>query len=418
MIPKPIRELIRASRRTAREFGAALEEVGQLLRERQSHHQPNPVRVPVRARNTSTGHPLHGARSPHSGSNRFNSSYSRHFSTGRVASANSIKSSFINANIFQRYPTAASFKPKYSISNTFKAALYQTQPFRTATRAQVRVGFGLYTNFPRHNARMFSTFGPNVTRQAVENLSQNIRMMFLKGGELGSNYAHSNVAQSTPVAYLTNDESFADRDIRLASRVSETSGAFESGSIVEFDMTAPTIAPNFPISGFFDDEFEQDLTAFHISTVEHQKRVVKDVKLFKENIGSTSFKFNKAKMRLRFYCPNCDVVKMERLLAESGISTGLVYRNTEPDSFSDTDSGSDSEFSGPDMVSDSSTSSSCSILSTSASSSPSTSSLRSDYFLVEPLSSSGTGTDSVLSSSSEYFEADTSFPITATAIRV
>lgn len=399
MIPRTLRELIQVSRKTAREFKQALEEVAELIHEKQLEQslQRQPARVPVRNQR-GHGHPLAGNNGR------------RHFSTNRTTNLNfkNISLKFITGNIINH--TSTSLKP--SISKTFKAAVYQTQPFSFSTRSQLTfvrgtIGSGMYRHFPRHNSRMFSTFGPNLTHQVVENLSQNLRMFFLKGGKFSKDCLNADIGNSTRL--ITRDSDLnVDYAIELASRVSEISSSNESGCFVEFDLSTPSISSMIPDSGYFDESNLNNLSNGIENSISLKMKTLNDIKLFQENIGSTSFKYNKARNRLRLYCPNCDVFKMECLLQDVGISTGLVYKNNEINRDDESDSSS-SEFSCPELESDNSLSSTSvesfesvypvsGSISSSILSSTSSDVRPSDYYMLE------TTYGSILSSSDDYFD--------------
>lgn len=348
MIPRKIGEIISASRKTAKEFKQVLEDIAELIREKQLQESLSrePVRVPVRPQNHQ--HPLAGRASR------------RHFSTYTTRNPN-----FKNLN--RNFVTKANLPKsniftKPSISNTLRAAIYQTQPFRTNTRAQLNfirggIGSGMYSHFPRHNARMFSTYGPNLTHLAVKNLSQGIRTLFVKGGKVGSD-----CLTNVNVGSLHSTKLFVENDMKLASMVSETTGLKEDGCFVEFDLSTPSIVSFVPEEGYFDDDLSVKLQDMHEASVKLQANALNDVKLFRENIGSTIYKFDRNRDKLRFYCPNCNVLKMEGLLQDCGISTGIVKKlitskdcgidNSSSASISSSIMMSDSDFSGPDLESD------------------------------------------------------------------
>lgn len=402
MVPNTLKELIRVSRKTAKEFKQAIEDVAELIREKQLNQslQRQPVRVPVRSQHPQ--HPLAGGR----GIQR------RNFSTTRDVNAtfrNAISKNFIRINTGNVSSSASrSFKP--TLSNTFRAVIYQAQPFRTSTRAQINfirggIGSGMYTHFLRHNARMFSTFGPNVTHQAVQNLSQSLRTFFIKGGKFSHDVLTNSSMNHIDVGRLHSNESFANGDIKLASTVSETAGATESGCFVEFNMSTPSVSTLVPESGYFDDDLSMKMEEVYQTSIKLQQKVINDVKLFRENIGSTSYKFDKKRERLRFYCPNCDVVKMESLLQEHGISMGVVKRNEEIKTTYVSNpyySNSNSSISSvPQLESDGTNS----ILSTTDEITDSGNSyVCLDYSAIENTSSSEISVGSILSSSNDYFE--------------
>ncbi|OUT21843.1 hypothetical protein CAS74_002822 [Pichia kudriavzevii] len=347
MLPRVVQELIQASRKTAREFRKALDDVAELLNERQLEQalreRGQPVKVPVR-------------------NAKFNASnISLNFK--------SIRDVRLKQN---------NIRTRISVTNTLRAATYQAQPFRSPIRGC------LFTRGPGsslHNARMYSTFGPNMTHQVIENLSQSIRMLFIKGGETAQNM----MTKESSFKVL-NDDTFAEKDIELAGKVSDFSGLRENGCIVTFDLITPSIQ-YIPDSGFFDNDSSEKFHSIFESSMKHQEKVLNDVQLFRNNIGSTSFKFERKKdrNRLKFYVPSCDLMKMEYLLQEAGIQTAVVLVNREsPTSSFD----NISNYSGPELVSDSDNDS---VLSTDDD--------LSDYF-----ASNSDERVSVLSSSNDYYD--------------
>lgn len=417
MLPNTLRELIRASRRTAKEFKQVIEDVAELIREKQAEHslQREPVRVPIR--NQQHQHPLSGRV------------IRRQFSTTRDASA-----SFKNLNkniLFNIAKTNFKInvnnninKIKPSITNTFKAAIYQNQPFRSAKRVQLNfirggLGSGMYTYFPKHNARMFSTFGPNVTHQAVENLSQSLRTFFIKGGKVSHDCLTNANLHNIDIGHFKSNDDMANKDFKLASTVSETAKSIESGCFVEFDLSTPSIVSLVPESGLFDDDLSSKMEKVYETSIKLQTKVLNDVKLFRDNIGSTSYKFDKNRERLRFYCPNCEVYKMENLLSDAGITMGIVKRNEDTESsnlsslsnsssYYSQFSQSGSELSTPELESDYDSSILSSLGSSNSNRIDDYSYLDMEISAVESISTH----DSILSSSDEYFD------VSSTAIRV
>lgn len=424
MIPNSLRELIRVSRKTAKEFKQAIEDVAELIREKQTEHslQREPVRVPVRNQNQ---HPLAGRV------------IRRQFSTTRNinASVQNFNKNF-NKNLnFNKYNTYNKYnKLSNSISNTFKAAIYQNQnPFRLSTkRTQLNflrnggIGSGMYTYFPKHNARMFSTFGPNVNRQIIENLSLNLRTFFVKGGETGNNFLTNSNLQNINIGILYSNDSLANNDIKLASKVSEISGLHELGCFVEFDLSTNSVSSLLPESGLFDDDLSIKMEKIYENSIRLQQIVFNDIKLFRNNIGSTSYKFDKKREKLRFYCPNCEIYKMENLLQESGITTGLVKKNLSPQPFNGESSNASSNASLDDPFIISSDSSSYYSRFSNTQSSISTPDLESDIDSVLSSTTSSSNVDmgigavveSILSSDSVLSDSDEYFDVSSTAIRI
>lgn len=427
MIPQALRELVQVSRRTAREFKEVLEELGELIGEKQLEQNLQRERIPVRNNNE---HPLSAAarrsrQSGNNGGNRFSSTYSGHFSnTRKFSTTRNIKANIKNplfnntyASSFQNTVKRRTLNNSISLSKTLRAAVYQTQPFKYSSSYTKRpsfirnsnvVGSSMYSHFPKHNARMFSTYGPNMTHQVVENLSQSLRMFFLKGGKLGKDCTSTNSNNSIDgnignnhVYYLSRDnESIANNDLRLASNVGFDD--YDLGCYIEFNLSKTIESSNFfPNSGIFSDDCNDDLEKIIMSNLEYQMKVSKDIKKVKENIGSTSYKFDKARNRLRFYYPNCDVIKMENLLQECEVTTAIVYKNEEI--LENEESDNESEYSIPELESVDSYSS----LSSASLSSELNSVLSSDrYQLIESIDSEdASASESVLSSvSSDYFE--------------
>lgn len=310
MIPRALRELVQASRRTARELRQTLEEVAELLREshlegQQQHQQAQPARVRVRESNNQ--HPL--AR--HAANNR------RHFSTVRpVLAKNNYNNLFNYVKPLKRNPSISTLRSALNGGIGMRSGLGFGFGF-----SRPSVGRGMFSCFPKQSGRMFSTFPTNVTHQIVENMSQNIRMFFLKGGKLSTEMMR---AESGTVKSLMSTEEDA-ADLQLASKFSDVK--LDSGCVIDFDFSDK--AEYGFECGVFDEHsleyFEEVVTVNR----RYQDLVLKDIKTFKEEIGSTSFKYSRSKNRLRFYCPNCDLMKMEMLLREKGVSTGVVRVNND-----------------------------------------------------------------------------------------
>ncbi|GMM30748.1 hypothetical protein DAMA08_034930 [Martiniozyma asiatica (nom. inval.)] len=360
MVSLSLREIISLSRKAARELKNSLEDIGELLRQRQLEGslQRAPVRVPVQSR---PQHPLS------------RSVPRRHFST------NSTRALYISKDI-TFHGCRHLQPPRAVISGTMRRAIYQVQPFRLATRAQLGfinrggVGSGMYGHFARHNARMFSTFGPSVGHQAAQNLSQGIRAMFLKSGEFSVNCMKTN---STGLFLNGSVQAELNANANANANVHANCNVHDGGSFVEFDISTPSIEQYLPEAGFFDEELSKHIESIFTESMRHHQKVLSDVNLFRENIGSPMFKCNKG--RLRFYCPNCETWKLRSLLRDHGITTGYVseMENSSELLRSESESESESEFESSDYGS-----------------------VLSNY---DELSSSTSGSESVLSAS-DYFE--------------
>lgn len=295
MIPRTIREVISASRKAVRDFGRTLEELGEILQQQQQHQRPQkiPLRVPV-----NRGHLPFPNGGPRGGSHR-------NFSTFRAAPTASFQLKFLKAT----------YKP--SLSSTFRSGIYQVQPFR---QNGIKVGKNMYNHFHQHNSRMFSTFG-STTQQAVNNLSQGIRTFVLKGSEFSLNSINK-----LHVGSMNTNKTFAEQDMVLAARFSSSSDALamtDAGSFVEFDVNSKSLEDLLPRAGIFDEDLCEDMAKQMQLVLDYQTQVLSEIGLFRENIGSTSFQCDGG--TLRFYCPNCEPAKMEMLLVENGIKTGVVH---------------------------------------------------------------------------------------------
>lgn len=268
MIPRTLREIITVSRKAVKDLRQTLEDIGELLRE----GERAPVRIPVQRNNNRGGIPF-----PRRQIGR------RQFSTNLRAP---LQPSF-QLRLLQS--TFRSGKPQ--MTNTLRNVLFEVQPFRMGMKGGV--GKNLYRNFPQHNARMFSTFGnPTSAAQAAQNLSQGIRSFLLKSGELTINCSKNKIH----VGSLNTNEDFADEDISMAGRVSNNAYVHELGSFVEFDVRSSSFEDLLPEAGIFDEELSNDFDDRMSLILDYQRKVLTDIGLFKEKIGSTSFKCQNGKL--------------------------------------------------------------------------------------------------------------------------
>lgn len=373
MIPRTLREVITASRKAIRDFKRDLEGLGEFLRE----GERVPVRLPVRGGNNGGRFPIPKRQI---GQRQFSTSVQRPAQPS-----------------FQlRFLQSAYRGGNHPMTNTMRNAIFHVQPFRTGARVGMRGGVGrnMFSHLPHHNSRMFSTFGnASSAAQAAQNLSQGIRSLLLKGSELGINCFETKVH----VGSLNTSEAVAETDMIMAGRVSGNEYVHEMGSFVEFDVNSTSFENLLPKAGIFDEELSADFGGRMEFILDYQRRVLADVVMFRDKIGSTSFKCINGK--LRFYCPNCEASKMEKLLIENGIGTGIVCKMDSLKGFT-----ADMEMSNSDSSSEmrsASMSSYGSVLSTrSSESSGSSGSSRANSVSLD---SSFVG-ESVLSGSDNYFE--------------
>lgn len=312
MIPRTLREIITVSRKAVKDFKRTLEDLGELLRE----GERVPVRIPVQRGNNRPNFPFPRRQL---GNRQFSTSVRR-----------SVQPSF-QLRLLQS--TYRGGKPQ--MTNTFRNVIYQVQPFKIGSRVSLRGGVGknMYNYFQQHNSRMFSTFGSATSAtQAAQNLSQGIRSFILKGGELSINCSKTKIH----VGSMNTNEVFANEDISMAGRVSNDEFVHEFGSFVEFNVNSTSVEDLLPRAGVFDEELSNDFGERMYLILDYQRKVLADIGLFTDKIGSTSFRCLNGK--LRFYCPSCDVNKMETLLIENGIKTGLVYQMENLNNFKSEDS--------------------------------------------------------------------------------
>ncbi|KAH3666796.1 hypothetical protein OGAPHI_003245 [Ogataea philodendri] len=295
MVANKIRELISATRRSARNVRQTLDEIAEQLiaNQRQRQLEVQLERVPVRS--PARSHPLanRGLQGPRYGAVGLSK---RFYSTSR------------------RAPTYIRSATRSSVSSVTKNIVYQVQPFRISARVGCNfVGSSLYSHFPRHNARMFSTYGQSVAAQATHNLTQGLRATLLKGHQLQSQLMSANYNSSQNV-----NKAFVDENMELARGESTADGC-----VVEFNLSLQdqVLPEKFLLDDDILKQFEQ---AYVVNELEHRMLILNDFKRLKEIIGATVIEHLDNKNVIRCHFPNCEVAKMETMLAESGITTGVV----------------------------------------------------------------------------------------------
>lgn len=282
MIPK-LREVIAASRKAARDFKRALEEVGEQLAQRNAHNRTQLRPIPVRGSSRQPGSPLADLQR-------------RHLSTSVMKPA-----------VFARVSRA-------TVSQTSRAVMYRAQPFRTSFRPGC--GSSLYSNFTQHNSRMFSTYGPNITVQAVHNLNQGIRALFLQAAQLQF-HAAACAQHRCLLKPIYGDET------------TSSSKKAHTGCFVEFNLTSATEDESLISEEcYLDDIAVSEIESFVARRAAHQKRVLDDIIRLKDCIGSPAGRRLTAAngdILMRFFFPNCEPVKLEQLLVDNSITTGMVH---------------------------------------------------------------------------------------------
>ncbi|VEU20296.1 DEKNAAC101099 [Brettanomyces naardenensis] len=312
MFADKLREVIWASRKAARDFRKALEEVAEQLAANSRRNRPALQRIPVRVSRGQSGNPLLNQLQ-----RRNYSTLLRGGATARVANVTFLK------------PQTA----RLGVSQATRSVLYRVQPFRTTLRPRFTgCPNALYANFVHHNARMFSTFGPDVTAQAVHNLSQGLRAFFVKGAQM-----KLNAGIDSHIGSLNANATSVQRVLALANEDLSTAALNNSACFVEFNLTScarNSPAEALPEECFLDDEIVSDLSNFVKQRVQYQTRVIDDIVTFKERIGSPGGRRLVAPngdVIMRFLFPNCEPEKMERLLIDSEITTGVVHEYRQDD---------------------------------------------------------------------------------------
>ncbi|QPG73918.1 hypothetical protein FOA43_001233 [Brettanomyces nanus] len=313
MFADKLREALSASRKAARDFRRALEEVAEQLAANGRRSRPALQRIPIRVSNPEN--PL------------WQQLQRRHFSTLLKGANKSFSpATFIN--------TRVTLNVSNGVSHAARSVLYRVQPFRSSLRPR----FGgcpnaLYSNFVHHNARMFSTFGPDVTAQAVHNLSQGLRAFFVKGAQMKLS---ANACNESHVGSFNSNAAFVESIMDLA-RNDLSSGS--AGCFIEFNLTScarNSSVDSLPTQCFLDEDVMSDLSNFVKQRIQYQTRVINDIIIFKDNIGSPGGKRVVAPngdIIMHFYFPSCESTKMEMLLTDCDITTGVVreYRSDHQD---------------------------------------------------------------------------------------
>jgi len=349
MLARKIKQAVASSRRAARNFRQALQNLGEELAANDPRRQPVPIPIPIPVR----------SRPP------FPLPPRSTFPDGSVSPWASIFSRFapvISRVLLPRafrWPTSASFPlavisklartsrveiarsfnqayypkaiPPKSVARTVQAVLYNVQPFRSAVRPR----FGgcpnaLYANFTHHNARMFSTFGPNVTAQAVQNISQGVRAFFVRAAQngMGKSFSTNSHVGSCSTSANTVQKLFA----MTSADPSCMRNLGLDGCFVEFNLVpgaSDISAGILPDQGVLDDDIVGDLTSFVGHNVEYQRLVLREIVAMKQKIGSPLVRRvfgQKGGALFRMYFPDCSLRKMEMILTDAGITTGMVRR--------------------------------------------------------------------------------------------
>ncbi|ODQ58252.1 hypothetical protein WICANDRAFT_64391 [Wickerhamomyces anomalus NRRL Y-366-8] len=291
MVANRLRNLVSLTRGAVRDARQVLDELINSLGPRP---QPALVRVPIR-----------NQRGP-----RFPVPNKRHFSTATA---------FRSASTINSFKQPKFFKPIKG--GNIAGKLWPYSAFRRPAIGKGPFPSGLYRNFVNLNSRNFSTFGGSASREAVQNLTANLRCFLNNGGDIIINTKMT----KTPSQHMTYhgcvSQSEAPQTFALAR--TESTNVSSVGSFVEF--TFPKLRLSIPTMSFINSEIigsiqnDLDLIKEQIDEISKQVQVISD------SYGSLPLERRKDSIRIHF--PNSDTEDVERLLIELGVNKGIVYSN-------------------------------------------------------------------------------------------
>ncbi|CCH44875.1 Stationary phase protein 5 [Wickerhamomyces ciferrii] len=295
MVANRLRNLVSLTRGAVRDARQALDELINSLGPRP---QPALVRVPVR--NTR------GPRFPVPNGRR-----------GFSTSARALRSTTTTfGNNFIKTPRFT--KPTSNIAGK----LWPYSAFRRPAIGKGPFPSGLYRNFVNLNSRQFSTFGGNVSREAVQNLTTSLRCFLNNGGDLVLSSKMSKGGNPSSISYhgcaSTNEAPQTFQMARTESTDIQTIGAF-----VEF--TLPKLELSIPSMSFINSEILETIES-DLETIKYEiNEIQKQVQLISDTYGALPLERRKDAILIHF--PNLDVEEVEKLLIELGIDKGIVYSN-------------------------------------------------------------------------------------------
>lgn len=301
-----LKNLSAMKRNITRRIRQALEEIQENLGNRE--RVPVPVLVPVPMRG---GRGYRVPRSPYNfGHNQFSNIHRGFYSTrfyssytGRFTNFNNMRWSKINGSLlFLNFSSRGQFRLKL-FSNFYKA------PALTEL-IKKRVGF---------------------TEERESLLFQRTRAA----------YAAATSMQQVPLALRLNillTQKFHDMVMDLASPAAESA----DGCYVDFKIEPKILIPS---ATMMSAEVLAELLANLKHFEKHLIELQRDLTRLSE-LGELPLRFVSSRNIIRVYFPNCDRAKLEALLLEKNVSSGIVYedKHNEVDSLSSDEVSSVSEF--------------------------------------------------------------------------
>ncbi|ODV86998.1 hypothetical protein CANARDRAFT_6558 [[Candida] arabinofermentans NRRL YB-2248] len=319
-----IRDIISVSRKTARNLKQALEEITEqyIANRRQKELEAVLERIPVK--NTQPKQDLLANRLR--GRRNFSTAARRNFSGVKAPSG----------SLYKSLGTTRVTTASRNLINLY-------EPFRLATRVTTRglvrggPGSSLFNNLPRQSARLYSTQGHTVAADAVGKISEAVRAVFLKGSSL-------NIKGSVNhnIGSIKSNENYVNKDIELAQ--AESSSTVASGCFVDFNFDRSFNMEDYlPQKVLLGPESVDSLRKFYDDVAAYRAVVTNDIEKMVNLIGEPSAEYimNGRHLKIRCRFPNCEPQKMERLLLENEIVSGVVMSD---DSAAYTDECSSSEF--------------------------------------------------------------------------
>lgn len=186
---------------------------------------------------------------------------------------------------------------------------------------------GLYRNFYGLNSRNFSTYGPNFTREAIQNLTSSLRCFLSNAGELGADLLNSSNSKKNGLNYLSYDgcasQAQAQSTFKLAK--CESTNIEKYGCNVEF--TLPKLKLRMPSISFINDEVLATMESHFLQFKQDVDKVCSNIQAIFDTHGSLPLEKRRNSIRVHF--PNLEVAELERLLRELEIREGIVTQNDE-----------------------------------------------------------------------------------------
>lgn len=289
MVANRLKNLVKLTREAVKDARQVVEE---LVNQVNPRPQPALVRVPVR------------------NSVRSNFNSSRSFSTTRtIRSTTRITTPKFNYAFIKRSTQTVNLANKMWPYSAFRRPL-----------AGKGVPSGLYKHFIGTNARNFSTYGGNFSREAVQNLTASLRCFLKNGGDTVLNLnLKSN--QSNQLIFPVNSDDDALEIFRLAR--SESSTIQRNGCFVEFEL--PSLELPIPSVSFIDSEIVESIEKTFKEMKEQADRVHSNIELIFDCYGSLPIERNARSIKIHF--PNLESWEVENLLVDIGIADGIVHSN-------------------------------------------------------------------------------------------